>query len=175
MSNDWRAVAFAGAVTGLTAYYRFEFGCGDDTQAQLAMRKYQELVRPNAPWCPSNIEFIRRINGLSSDDDVKRIVFDAERLPRALASLASLPGAAEALIVSTCNRTEIYCAGAAAAALSDWLVAESGGDRALAECLYRVEGADVARHAFSVASGLFLLALIVWIQRTLQPALQEKD
>jgi glutamyl-tRNA reductase len=89
----------------------------------------------------------------------ERIVFDAERLPRALASLASLPGAAEALIVSTCNRTEIYCAGAAAAALSDWLVAESGGDRALAECLYRVEGADVARHAFSVASGLDSLVL----------------
>jgi glutamyl-tRNA reductase len=89
----------------------------------------------------------------------ERIVFDAERLPRALASLASLPGAAEALIVSTCNRTEIYCAGAAAATLSDWLVAESGGDRALAECLYRVEGADVARHAFSVASGLDSLVL----------------
>ena len=44
------------------------------------MRKYQELVRPNAPWCPSNIEFIRRINGLRSEDDVRRIVFDADYL-----------------------------------------------------------------------------------------------
>ena len=52
----------------------------NDPQAQLAMRKYQELVRPNAPWCPSNIEFIRRINGLQSDEDVRRIVFDAEYL-----------------------------------------------------------------------------------------------
>ncbi len=52
----------------------------NDPQAQLAMRKYQELVRPNAPWCPSNIEFIRRINGLQSDQDVRRIVFDAEYL-----------------------------------------------------------------------------------------------
>ncbi|MFZ1990822.1 MAG: carboxyltransferase domain-containing protein, partial [Alphaproteobacteria bacterium] len=52
----------------------------NDPQAQLAMRKYQELVRPNAPWCPSNIEFIRRINGLDSEDDVKRIVFDANYL-----------------------------------------------------------------------------------------------
>ena len=52
----------------------------NDPQAQLAMRKYQELVRPNAPWCPSNIEFIRRINGLSSEDDVRRIVFDADYL-----------------------------------------------------------------------------------------------
>jgi urea carboxylase len=37
-------------------------------------------VRPDAPWCPSNIEFIRRINGLDSIDDVKRIVFDASYL-----------------------------------------------------------------------------------------------
>ncbi len=52
----------------------------NDPSVQLAMRKYQELVRPDAPWCPSNIEFIRRINGLDTIDDVKRIVFDAEYL-----------------------------------------------------------------------------------------------
>ncbi|MDP9141106.1 MAG: 5-oxoprolinase/urea amidolyase family protein, partial [Pseudomonadota bacterium] len=52
----------------------------NDSQIQLAMRKYQELVRPNAPWCPDNIEFIRRINGLASVDDVQRIVFDASYL-----------------------------------------------------------------------------------------------
>jgi urea carboxylase len=49
----------------------------NDPQIQLAMRKYQETTRPNAPWCPDNIEFIRRINGLASLDDVKRIIFDA--------------------------------------------------------------------------------------------------
>jgi urea carboxylase len=49
----------------------------NDSQIRLAMRKYQETTRPNAPWCPDNIEFIRRINGLDSIDDVKRIVFDA--------------------------------------------------------------------------------------------------
>jgi urea carboxylase len=52
----------------------------NDPSVQLAMRKYQELVRPDAPWCPSNIEFIRRINGLQSTDEVKRIVFDANYL-----------------------------------------------------------------------------------------------
>ena len=52
----------------------------NDPQAQLAMRRYQETVRPNAPWCPSNIEFIRRINGLDSEADVRRIVFDASYL-----------------------------------------------------------------------------------------------
>lgn len=49
----------------------------DDPQTQLAIRKYMQSVRPDAPWCPSNIEFIRRINGLASQDEVHRIVFDA--------------------------------------------------------------------------------------------------
>jgi urea carboxylase len=42
--------------------------------------KYIESVRDDAPWCPDNIEFIRRVNGLDSIDDVQRIVFDAEYL-----------------------------------------------------------------------------------------------
>jgi urea carboxylase len=39
-----------------------------------------QVVRKDAPWCPSNLEFIRRINGLDSIDDVHRIVFDASYL-----------------------------------------------------------------------------------------------
>ncbi|MEJ7604787.1 MAG: carboxyltransferase domain-containing protein [Bryobacteraceae bacterium] len=42
----------------------------DDPATQLAIRKYMQSVRPDAPWCPSNIEFIRRINGLDSIQDV---------------------------------------------------------------------------------------------------------
>lgn len=52
----------------------------DDPATQLAIRKYMQSVRPDAPWCPSNIEFIRRINGLRSIDDVYRIVFGASYL-----------------------------------------------------------------------------------------------
>jgi urea carboxylase len=52
----------------------------DDPATQLAIRKYMQGVRPDAPWCPSNIEFIRRINGLNSIDDVHRIVFGASYL-----------------------------------------------------------------------------------------------
>jgi urea carboxylase len=52
----------------------------DDPQTQLAIQKYVQSVRPDAPWCPSNIEFIRRINGLASIDEVYRIVFDASYL-----------------------------------------------------------------------------------------------
>ena len=52
----------------------------DDPATQLAIRKYMQGVRPDAPWCPSNIEFIRRINGLPSIEEVRRIVFAANYL-----------------------------------------------------------------------------------------------
>lgn len=52
----------------------------DDEATRLAIRKYDELVRKDAPWCPSNIEFIRRINGLESVDQVKEILFSASYL-----------------------------------------------------------------------------------------------
>lgn len=52
----------------------------DDEATKLAIRKYEQSVRKNAPWCPSNIEFIRRINGLDSVDDVKKILFNTNYL-----------------------------------------------------------------------------------------------
>ncbi len=52
----------------------------DDPQAKVAQLKYMQAVRPDAPWCPSNIEFIRRINGLDSIEDVYRIVYEASYL-----------------------------------------------------------------------------------------------
>lgn len=52
----------------------------DDEACQLAIEKYDQSVRKNAPWCPSNLEFIRRINGLDSIEQVKNIVFDASYL-----------------------------------------------------------------------------------------------
>jgi urea carboxylase len=52
----------------------------NDPTTQKAIAKYTQSVRPDAPWCPSNIEFIRRINGLASIDDVFRVVFDASYL-----------------------------------------------------------------------------------------------
>jgi urea carboxylase len=52
----------------------------DDPATREAIERYMHGVRPDAPWCPWNIEFIRRINGLESVDDVHRIVFDASYL-----------------------------------------------------------------------------------------------
>jgi urea carboxylase len=52
----------------------------EDPATLLAIEKYTRSVRSDAPWCPSNIEFIRRINGLASVEDVKQIVFKASYL-----------------------------------------------------------------------------------------------
>lgn len=52
----------------------------DDDACREAVTRYTQSVRPNAPWCPGNIEFIRRINGLASVEEVKEIVFNASYL-----------------------------------------------------------------------------------------------
>lgn len=54
--------------------------CWQDPAALEAQRKYMEVVRSDAPWSPSNVEFIRRINGLDSEENVRRIVYDASYL-----------------------------------------------------------------------------------------------
>jgi urea carboxylase len=51
-----------------------------DPAVRQTIDKYMSSVRDDAPWCPDNIEFIRRINGLASGDEVERIVFDARYL-----------------------------------------------------------------------------------------------
>ena len=52
----------------------------DDPACQQAIQKYMTTVRQQAPWCPSNLEFIRRINALPDLDAVRQIVFEAKYL-----------------------------------------------------------------------------------------------
>lgn len=52
----------------------------DDPACQLAIEKYMTTVRKDAPWCPSNLEFIRRINDLPNLESVFQTVFDASYL-----------------------------------------------------------------------------------------------
>ncbi len=52
----------------------------NDPAIHETVARYAASVRDDAPWCPDNIEFIRRVNGLASVDEVQRIVFDAEYL-----------------------------------------------------------------------------------------------
>lgn len=52
----------------------------DDETTQAAIQRYMQSVRANAPWCPSNIDFIRRINGLETVEQVRDIVLSASYL-----------------------------------------------------------------------------------------------
>ncbi|MGW9566351.1 5-oxoprolinase/urea amidolyase family protein [Rhodococcus hoagii] len=52
----------------------------DDPATREAIARYMHGVRADAPWCPWNIEFIRRMNGLDSVNDVFDTVFGADYL-----------------------------------------------------------------------------------------------
>ena len=52
----------------------------EDPATLAAVARYSATVRAEAPWLPSNTEFIRRINGLESVDDVRAAVYDASYL-----------------------------------------------------------------------------------------------
>ncbi|MBC7984635.1 MAG: glutamyl-tRNA reductase [Candidatus Obscuribacterales bacterium] len=86
----------------------------------------------------------------------EQVVFADTELPGALRELGSVPGVREAAIVSTCNRTEVYCyADDAAAPLSEWLLRWHELERQhVGESLYRLEDARAVAHLFGVAAGL---------------------
>jgi len=44
------------------------------------IEKYISAVRDDAPWCPDNIEFIRRVNGLPDAAAVENLIFEANYL-----------------------------------------------------------------------------------------------
>src|SRR5690606_37779572 len=66
----------------------------DDPACREAIDKYARTVRPNAPWVPSNLEFIRRINDLPDIEAVKQVVFEADYLVMGLGDVyLGAPGA----------------------------------------------------------------------------------
>lgn len=85
----------------------------------------------------------------------ERVVFDAPQLPVALHSLCARPGVQEGLIVSTCNRTEVYCVvEGGEPALAEWLEGYHATGQSLADCCYELHGPAAVQHVFAVASGL---------------------
>lgn len=90
----------------------------------------------------------------------EKLAFPAEALPDALARLMESRTAQEAAIVSTCNRTEIYCASPDPSAAIAWLAKYHDLPlETLEPYLYRLDASDAARHAFRVASGLDSMVL----------------
>jgi glutamyl-tRNA reductase len=90
----------------------------------------------------------------------EKVAFGDERLRAALRALRQERGVAEAVILSTCNRTEVYWSGAASGAeLTVWLEQHHGNNLDLASSLYVHEEHRAVEHAFSVASGLDSMVL----------------
>jgi glutamyl-tRNA reductase len=90
----------------------------------------------------------------------EKVAFNEDRLVAALRALQQQRGVAEVVILSTCNRTELYWSGSATAGeLSQWLELHHGNNLDLTASLYALEGHLAVGHAFSVASGLDSMVL----------------
>ncbi len=85
----------------------------------------------------------------------EQVAFHVETLPQALSALTRQKPVREAAILSTCNRTEIYCATEQPEAAAEWLAEYHNLEReAIKPFLYTLSPRDSVRHAFRVASGL---------------------
>jgi glutamyl-tRNA reductase len=79
----------------------------------------------------------------------ERFAVGKKRLPEVLACALARGGIEEAVLVSTCNRVELYTAGSS---LPD--AALLGMDHSPAGMIYRLKGAPAVEHLFRVSSGL---------------------
>ena len=85
----------------------------------------------------------------------EQLAFHAEELRRALSDLMSSGHVHEAAILSTCNRTELYCQADTPQAAIDWLADyRRVSAHTIEPYLYAHPDHDAVRHAFRVASGL---------------------
>jgi glutamyl-tRNA reductase len=92
----------------------------------------------------------------------ERVTFGPDIIAGALRGLTARPEVAEAVILSTCNRTEVYCVLGAdgEAPVRAWLSAFHGlSEDRLSPYLYAHIGLDAVRHLMLVASGLDSMVL----------------
>lgn len=90
----------------------------------------------------------------------EKLAFPRELQAEALARLAAQPGVSEAVLVSTCNRTEVYCRADDESAVRGWLEHEAAkSGLAIAPHLYSHRDSEAVRHAFRVAAGLDSMVL----------------
>lgn len=93
----------------------------------------------------------------------ERVSFDPEQMPAVLAEVKNLDPISEVVILSTCNRTEIYCSAPEQlnpAALVEWLANYHNLERQQIEhALYYLQTDKAVQHAMRVASGLDSLVL----------------
>ena len=89
----------------------------------------------------------------------EHVAFDSEHLGSALRELTS-SGATEAAILSTCNRTELYCSTDDPQKALDWLSQYHHLEKdAITPYIYTLPNDEAVKHAFRVASGLDSMVL----------------
>ena len=89
----------------------------------------------------------------------EKLAFAAEHLPDAVRALAHSPTADEAVILSTCNRTELYCVGDTERII-EWLAEYHNLPiEEIRPYLYTLDNNETIRHAFRVACGLDSMVL----------------
>ncbi|MBT8100331.1 MAG: glutamyl-tRNA reductase [Gammaproteobacteria bacterium] len=91
----------------------------------------------------------------------EQVVFEGDAVDRALAAVTDLDGVAEAVVLSTCNRTEFYldCDEPGAANMRSWLERDQRMNAATAQSLFLIQREDAIRHLFRVACGLDSMVL----------------
>ncbi len=91
----------------------------------------------------------------------EQVVFAGDEIGRALVRLQEIDGIDEAVLLSTCNRTEFYVItnDSGQAALQAWLHSEGNLDPAFGDTLFSLDEEQAIRHIFRVACGLDSMVL----------------
>jgi glutamyl-tRNA reductase len=91
----------------------------------------------------------------------EQVVFAGDEIGRALTRVDDLQGVDEALLLSTCNRTEFYVMAddAGYEQLLEWLHNSKNLNPSFGESLFQLEGDEAIRHIFRVACGLDSMVL----------------
>lgn len=92
----------------------------------------------------------------------EKVAIPRDAIDGRIRELKALPGVEEALILGTCNRTEIYCLTSSGGreTVTEWIHRSNGvPEGQLDEHIYTHEGEEAARHLVRVASGLDSLVL----------------
>ncbi len=90
----------------------------------------------------------------------EQVAFDPTQMGLALHDLLRAKTVREAAILSTCNRTELYCAAEQPQVVADWLAEyHSLSPQNINPYLYQYPQQDAVRHMFRVAAGLDSMVL----------------
>lgn len=115
----------------------------------------------NPPQYPMPFKIIGLNHNTAPLEIREKVVFSGDGLTSALGRVAALDAVSEAVILSTCNRTELYLnvAGEAPDAITNWLKNEQKMGTELDAAMFVHDGEQAVTHLFRVACGLDSMVL----------------